>query len=716
MPPAAIMWGWGDLPMTGELRAPASLRPGDPRRLGPYEILGRLGEGGMGTVYLARSPQGVRVAVKMVRADLAPDDEFRRRFRSEVNRVRQVPPFCTAEVLDADPDHEQPYLVVEYVDGPSLAEVVQERGPLSSANLHSVAIGVATALTAIHGAGVIHRDLKPRNVLLAPGSPKVIDFGIARALEATSAHTRTDQMVGTVAYMAPERFGSEPGTTLTPAADIFAWGAVVAYAGTGRTPFSADSPPATAARILTQPPDLSGLTGALRDLVGHSLEKNPADRPTARELLDMLLASGPQRSAATAAALAHQPGLRAAAREAQAATDYASERQLTAVALPAEFADTTKLRDDAEARSGAEADAAGPDAFTPKASRPEGDGEALTRTVPPNGPTSLLRTARPVGQDSIETQPIATRAAQARPRPLIPRQALRAPISPAGPPPPPERDDPRRRWVLPAALALLLLGLLATGLFISRLHPLDVTEQPAETAGTGAIPSVTTAGSTQPSTSPTALRPLTIKDMALGGLATGRSAPPPVLLVEDPLARATPWVETSLDPEKARCYFDDGALVAQKETGGSFRCKGPQDLRNTVGQAVEVDVRLESAGSCAALWMRFRQEFGYLVRVCAAAVHVGTHRGSVPATVQSLSMADDPIVVGAPSTRITVAARGNQIEVLRDGRSLGTVPLLDPDITAGRMVLGIFTESAVAADPAPYRVRFSNVRFFALDG
>ena len=299
--------------MAGDRSEP--LRPRDPRSLGAYELIGRLGEGGMGTVYAGRTAGGVLVAVKVVRADLAPDDEFRRRFRSEVDRVRQVPPFCTAEVLDADPDHERPYLVVEYVDGPTLADVVEERGPLTAANLHSVAIGVATALTAIHGAGVIHRDLKPRNVLLAPGSPKVIDFGIARAAEADTGITGLDQMVGTVAYMAPERFGDNPA--LTPAADVFAWGGVVAYVGTGRTPFAADSPPATAGRILTQPPDLEGLTGPLRELVAHALEKEPANRPSARELLDLLVA-GPSRPAA--AALADQPDLRAAAEEAQAVT------------------------------------------------------------------------------------------------------------------------------------------------------------------------------------------------------------------------------------------------------------------------------------------------------------------------------------------------------------------------------------------------------------
>jgi serine/threonine protein kinase len=279
------------------------LRSSDPRRLGDFQLLARLGEGGMGVVYLGRDRAGRSVAIKTVRAELAGREEFRARFRSEMQRVRQVPSFCTAAVVDADPDHDIPYLAVEYVDGPSLEEVVSERGAVPAGDLHSVAVGVAAALTAIHGAGVIHRDLKPSNVLLSLGLPKVIDFGIARALEVTSQHTRTDQMVGTVSYMAPERLDSTLGE-ITPAADIFAWGAVVAYAGAGRSPFRGDSPMATAARILTVEPDLSGLPESLVGLVGRALAKNPADRPTAAELVHQLIAAPappPERDARPAA-------------------------------------------------------------------------------------------------------------------------------------------------------------------------------------------------------------------------------------------------------------------------------------------------------------------------------------------------------------------------------------------------------------------------------
>lgn len=271
------------------------LRPGDPRRLGDYLLLSRLGQGGMGTVFLGRGPDGKHVAVKVIRPEYCHNNEFRARFRSEVNRARQVPSFCTAAVLDADPDSETPYLVVEYVDGPSLKEVVDDQGPMSAGDLHSMAVGVAAALIAIHDAGVIHRDLKPGNVLLSLGLPKVIDFGIACALEATSHHTRPGQYVGTVDYMAPERLDSAIGP-VTAAADIFAWGAVITFAGTGRSPFSGETPVATVARILTKPADLRGMPESLAGLVERALTKEPSGRPTASELIQYLLAASPPRS------------------------------------------------------------------------------------------------------------------------------------------------------------------------------------------------------------------------------------------------------------------------------------------------------------------------------------------------------------------------------------------------------------------------------------
>jgi serine/threonine protein kinase len=262
------------------------LRQGDPAQLGSYRLVGRIGRGGMGTVYLAESGSGERLAVKVINPDLAHDDAFRTRFRREVESARRVRRFCTAPVVDAQLDGEPLYIVTEYVDGSNLDEFIRSSGPMRGSSLDHLAVGVATALTAIHGAGVIHRDLKPANVLLSSVGPRVIDFGIARALDTVSEATRTGQFVGTPAYMAPEVFD---GKSATAASDVFAWGCVVAYAGTGQTPFTGPTVPAIMYQIMHAEPALDGIDESLRGLVERALAKDPAQRPSGQELLDSLV-------------------------------------------------------------------------------------------------------------------------------------------------------------------------------------------------------------------------------------------------------------------------------------------------------------------------------------------------------------------------------------------------------------------------------------------
>ena len=263
----------------------APLGPGDPERVGPYQVVGRLGAGGMGTVFLARAGDGARVAVKVLRPELAGDPSFLRMFRHEVAAARRVVGFCTARVLDADLSGDLPYLVTEYVEGVRLDRAIAASGRLSATDLEGLAVGMAAALTAIHGAGVVHRDLKPSNVLLSYFGPKVIDFGIARALDA-SAITATGRLMGSPGWMAPEQFAQEP---TAPAVDIFVWGSLVAFAGTGRRPFGRGSVVEVAYRIRHEPPDLEGLEGRLRQLVEACMAKQPGRRPAAKALLLELL-------------------------------------------------------------------------------------------------------------------------------------------------------------------------------------------------------------------------------------------------------------------------------------------------------------------------------------------------------------------------------------------------------------------------------------------
>ncbi|MFB4314834.1 ABC transporter substrate-binding protein [Actinomadura sp. 21ATH] len=279
----------------------APLREGDPRTLGPYRLTGLLGEGGQGSVYLGESEQGDqreqdgpegqdeqdgkrRVAVKLLHARLSGDAKARARFADELRTAGRVAAFCTARVLDSDVEGDRPYIVSEYIDGPSLSEVLAAEGPREGPALDRLAIGTMTALAAIHQAGVVHRDFKPHNVLMAPDGPRVIDFGIARALDATG--TLSSTAVGTPAYMAPEQFS---GTAIGPAADVWAWGATMIYAATGRPAFGQDSIPAVMHRILNFPPDLGSLGEPLRGLVQSCLHKDPAYRPSSQQVLVHLL-------------------------------------------------------------------------------------------------------------------------------------------------------------------------------------------------------------------------------------------------------------------------------------------------------------------------------------------------------------------------------------------------------------------------------------------
>ncbi|TNY38874.1 serine/threonine-protein kinase [Thermomonospora catenispora] len=265
----------------------APLRPGDPTEVAGYRLAGRLGSGGQGTVFLGHAPDGSPVAVKMLHARFDGDERARTRFAREIQAARQVASFCTARVLAADLADDTPYLVSEFIDGPSLATVVREQGPLAGDELHRLAVGTATALVAIHRAGVVHRDFKPSNILLASQGPRVIDFGIARALDETV--TLTSQAVGTPAYMSPEQVS---GARLGPPTDVFAWAATMVFAATGRPPYGQDTMPAVFHRILTAGPDLGDLAEPLRGIVAACLAKDPQKRPTADRVLHWLLEGG----------------------------------------------------------------------------------------------------------------------------------------------------------------------------------------------------------------------------------------------------------------------------------------------------------------------------------------------------------------------------------------------------------------------------------------
>ncbi|MEU7089524.1 PQQ-binding-like beta-propeller repeat protein [Streptomyces achromogenes] len=253
----------------------------DPRRIGPFEVLGRLGAGGMGLVYLARSASGRRVAIKTVRTELAEDQLFRVRFTREVEAARAVSGFYTAAVVDADPRAAVPWLATAYVPAPSLEEIVNECGPLPAQAVRWLAAGVAEALQSIHGAGLVHRDLKPSNVLVVEDGPRVIDFGIASGVSNTRL-TMTNVAVGTPAYMSPEQ--AKDSRSVTGASDVFSLGSTLVFAATGHPPFHGANPVETVFMLLREGPDLTGLPDELRPLIEACMQMEAAARPTPADL------------------------------------------------------------------------------------------------------------------------------------------------------------------------------------------------------------------------------------------------------------------------------------------------------------------------------------------------------------------------------------------------------------------------------------------------
>ncbi|MGW1297411.1 protein kinase domain-containing protein [Streptomyces sp. NPDC002533] len=265
------------------------LEAGEPHTIGAYRLLGRLGAGGMGRVYLGRSAGGRTVAVKVVHPHFALDEQFRARFRREVESARRIGAQWTAPVLDADPDAPVPWVATGYVAGPPLSQAITEHGPLPEHAVRTLGAGLAEALAVVHGQGIVHRDVKPSNVLLALDGPRLIDFGIARALGATVSLTSTGVSVGSPGYMAPEQIR---GRDVSGAADVFSLGAVLAYAATGAAPFPGDSSAVLLYKVVHEEPELGDLEGELREVVAGCLAKDPADRPAPADLARALAPGG----------------------------------------------------------------------------------------------------------------------------------------------------------------------------------------------------------------------------------------------------------------------------------------------------------------------------------------------------------------------------------------------------------------------------------------
>jgi hypothetical protein len=420
------------------------LQPQDPQRVGRYQLLGRLGAGGMGRVFLGQSPGGRLVAVKLIRAELAADREFRARFAREVAAARHVSGMFTAAVVDADPDAPQPWLVTAYVAGPSLAEAVDGQGPLPLTSVLTLAAGLAEGLGAIHAEGMVHRDLKPSNVLLASDGPRIIDFGISRAADAT-ALTRADFVVGSPGFMSPEQaLGKDVG----PASDIFSLGAVLAFAAAGQGPFGAGPATALLYRVVHDPPATGQVPGRIRSLVDRCLAKDPRSRPTPDQLLTELASV---ESADSAVNWLPQP-------VAQTLRGYAQPVPGTAVEptvppVPATPAQAPLAQAPLAQASAREAPAAQAPAVVPPPAPPP-----AVEAAPPPAPAVVPPPAPP---PAVEAAPRPAPAVGAPSANLADGRRAADVTAPLEWHPSAAQPRPRRRWLARAAAAAALVVVLA---------------------------------------------------------------------------------------------------------------------------------------------------------------------------------------------------------------------------------------------------------------
>ncbi|MFE2419748.1 serine/threonine-protein kinase [Streptomyces hokutonensis] len=418
----------------------------DPQRIGAYRLLGRLGAGGMGQVYLARSDRGRTVAVKLVREDLAAQEEFRARFRQEVQAARKVGGHWTAPVLDADTEAAVPWVATGYVAGPTLQQVVgRDHGALPERSVRILAAGLAHALQDIHAAGIVHRDLKPSNVLVTIDGPRVIDFGIARALETQAGDglTRTGSLVGSPGFMAPEQVR---GDRITPACDVFCLGSVLVYAATGTLPFGSAGSGVHALmfRIAQEEPDLTGVPEGIAELVRDCLRKDPAARPTLHQILDRTgaedtVSGGRSRDPWLPGGLVAQLG-RHAVRLLDTEDPQTVERAQLEKGTPVVRALQSRASEPLALEAAQATTPATPPAPAPPASAPAAPAPPVSAPAAPAPSAPAPSVSAPAAP--APSAPAPSVSAPSAPAPSAPAPSVSAPSAPAPPAPAPSASAP----------------------------------------------------------------------------------------------------------------------------------------------------------------------------------------------------------------------------------------------------------------------------------